>query len=206
MRYYPASVKVLPQGKLRVSCEDVRPIPMLDPDTMKPFNGVAVSGLEGWTDMAFYLPFKDGLRDGVEWGYYGDTTVYCEKHWRKNLFDGPCTTYFPDGSPCRKAFYDSQDSITSRLLSLEVWSQPGVKCPHSIIDENGTGEERHYSNDGILDLIIHYVRYKYQTVIIFDENSRILQIISYEGNRKRRTYEVDPSTCQLTDGDDDTPF
>ena len=55
MRYYPASVKVLPQGKLRVSCEDVRPIPMLDPDTMKPFNGVAVSDLEGWTDMAFLL-------------------------------------------------------------------------------------------------------------------------------------------------------
>jgi hypothetical protein len=48
MRYYPASVKVLPQGKLRVSCEDVRPIPMLDPDTMEPFNGVAVSDLEGY--------------------------------------------------------------------------------------------------------------------------------------------------------------
>lgn len=97
-------------------------------------------------------------------------------------------TYFPDGSPFEKAFYDSQDSMTSRLLSLEAWSQPGVKCPHSHIDEEGSGERRSYNDDGSLAYIMHIDRHELKTDIFYYKKGRIEEVWAHEKSGKKKTW------------------
>ena len=162
---------------------------MVHPDTGEPFTGMSYEffmTFHGWGSLR-YLPFKHGLKDGVEILMKDDGTLQRETHWKEELFHGPNDWYYSTGRPQEKAIYEMTGTRNCRLLKLDVWHPNGLKCNNSWIDSCGNGERRLYQENGLLTSIVFYDRFEYRTEIFCDDNGKLDEVWAHRGIKREKS-------------------
>ena len=161
----------------------------IHPETEELFTGMTYEyfvTVHGWASIK-YLPFKNGLWDGVEISMKEDGTILRETHWKENQFHGPNDWYYFNGRPQEKAIYEMTPSKKSRLLKIDVWHPNELKCTKSWIDSCGNGERRLYQENGLLSHIVFYDHFEYRTEILCDEHGKLDEVWAHRGIKREKS-------------------